>query len=58
MEELGPKDLVVNHWAVAFLDVLGQRAALKKMDFLPDVREEARLGHGSSFIPVHSPSAS
>ncbi|HZL20442.1 MAG TPA: hypothetical protein VFG23_22115 [Polyangia bacterium] len=35
MEDPIPKNMVVNHWAVAFIDVLGQRDALRKMDFVP-----------------------
>jgi hypothetical protein len=36
-------NLHVEHWAVGFLDLLGQRAALRKMDFLPDTRDQAKV---------------
>jgi hypothetical protein len=35
--------LHVEHWAVGFLDLLGQRAALRKMDFMPDTRDQAKV---------------
>jgi hypothetical protein len=43
MDTAAPRNLVVNHWAVAFLDLLGQRDALRKMDFVPDARDEAKV---------------
>ena len=35
MADGGGRTFTVEHWAVGFLDLLGQRAALRKMDFLP-----------------------
>jgi hypothetical protein len=40
---MASKNYAVNHWAVGFLDLLGQRRALCKMDFLPDNRDEAKV---------------
>jgi hypothetical protein len=37
------RDLHIEHWAVCFLDLLGQRDALRKMDFLPDQDDEAKV---------------
>lgn len=36
------RTFTVEHWAVGFLDLLGQRAALRKMDFLPQDNDAAK----------------
>ena len=43
MDDAVPRNLVVNHWAVGFLDLLGQRDALRTMDFIPDSNDEAKV---------------
>jgi hypothetical protein len=42
MADGASQTFTVEHWAVGFLDLLGQRAALRKMDFLPADNDETK----------------
>ena len=42
MGDAATRSFTVQLWAVGFLDLLGQRAALRKMDFLPEGNDDVR----------------